>query len=189
MHFSNKYLAEVYCQDDYSPAAHDLYAEAYIRACETYDPQKGDFKKWAGIQRSGIIQQYRRLAKRVRYIEELSCQSLKGSPIAANSESYCSVECDNGTPDSDLFIASPRQLFKNVLMKEQKAIIDDLLSRVSFSERDIIIERYYRDKTKVQTASKLGTSKSTVDRREKKILFFFKEILSKKGITLQDLVA
>jgi RNA polymerase sigma factor (sigma-70 family) len=188
MYLSNSCLAEAYCQDAYAAANHDVIAEAFCRAIKTYDPQKGDFRTWVGIQRSGVVREDQRFRQRVGYLEE-TC--------AANEE-QCGeiVQRDQSSdfifarPDhpSDSFLISPAAIFNASFRKEQKKIIKDLLSSVGKRSRMIIIKRFYERKQMHVIAKELRITDSTVDRDEKKTLRFFRETLAKKNVVLDDVV-
>ena len=51
-----------------------------------------------------------------------------------------------------------------------KIHLKDLLSKLDFRERKIIIMRYYRDRTQSEIASSLGVSQVQVSRLENKII-------------------
>ena len=56
-----------------------------------------------------------------------------------------------------------------------KLMLEQIISNLSEMERELIILRYYEEKTQVQVAEKLGISQVQVSRMEKKILLHMRE--------------
>ncbi|MNT95718.1 RNA polymerase sigma-F factor [compost metagenome] len=58
-----------------------------------------------------------------------------------------------------------------------KLVIEDLIKGLNKGDKEIIVLRYYREKTQAQVAKILGITQVQVSRLEKKILALMKEKL------------
>lgn len=187
MNFSNSCLAEAYSQDDYTYDNHDLIAAAFLRAIETYDQKKGDFRTWVGIKRSGVVRKEQRLRRRVWYLEEVYAANDENCGRILDQEEACDYIDESDHSDED-FLTSPEAIFNSCLRKEQKKIIRGLLSSAEKQARIVILKRFYQGKKMAEIADELQITDSTVDRKEKKSLRLFKEELSKNKVVLDDLI-
>ena len=120
MYLSNSCLAEAYCQDAYTPENHDIIAEAFCRAIKTYDPEKGDFRTWVGIQRSGVVRQNQRFLRRAGYLEEVYAANEDDADEISHLDKSCNFIFDSFNLPSDDFLTSPEAILMPLSGKSRK---------------------------------------------------------------------
>lgn len=81
------------------------------------------------------------------------------------------VTNEDGELQADIPVESPDERITERLSLEQE------LSRLSDSDRELIMLRFFRGMTQTEAANKLGMTQVQVSRREKKILLYLREKL------------
>ena len=82
--------------------------------------------------------------------------------VAAGADGYGSVSTGNSDPEKE-------QLINHLLLQQ-------LLGTLKEQERQLIVLRYYRNRTQTEVASILGISQVQVSRLEKKILLHMRQL-------------
>lgn len=80
---------------------------------------------------------------------------------------------EEGGGQVDVPVESPEEMLADIISLKQ------VLNQLSANDRKLVYLRYFKNFTQVQTAKKLGMTQVQVSRREKKILFNMKNMLSK----------
>ena len=79
---------------------------------------------------------------------------------------------EEGGGQIDLPVDSPEELLSNILALKQA------MARMEDRDRQLIILRYYQNRTQTQTAQQLGMTQVQVSRREKKLMQYFRQALA-----------
>jgi len=79
---------------------------------------------------------------------------------------------EEGGGEIDLPVDSPEELLSNILALKQA------MARMEDRDRQLIILRYYQNRTQTQTAQQLGMTQVQVSRREKKLMQYFRQALA-----------
>ena len=79
---------------------------------------------------------------------------------------------EEGGGQIDLPVDSPEVLLSNILALKQA------MARMEDRDRQLIILRYYQNRTQTQTAQQLGMTQVQVSRREKKLMQYFRQALA-----------
>ncbi|MDR5660056.1 RNA polymerase sporulation sigma factor SigF [Serpentinicella sp. ANB-PHB4] len=91
---------------------------------------------------------------------------------------YEVIHHDDGSPIHLIDKVSESKSDENTELVD-KIVLQDVLSRLDQRERQIIVMRYFKDKTQTEIANVLGISQVQVSRIEKKVLKVMKELMKK----------
>ena len=92
---------------------------------------------------------------------------------------YDTIHQDNGAPVLLIDKISEKGAYNEEIT--DKIALKDALRRLDNKGRQIIMLRYFKDKTQMQVAKLLGISQVQVSRIEKKVLKIMKENLEEKN--------
>lgn len=76
--------------------------------------------------------------------------------------------------NEDIPVSSPEESIS------EKLALFEVMDKLSKSDKELLILRYFKSKTQTQTAKELGMTQVQVSRREKKILMFMRNELSEE---------
>jgi RNA polymerase sigma factor (sigma-70 family) len=180
---NDRNLAESYGVIKYNRRNHDLIAESYCQALETFDSEKGaSFKTWGYHKKKGVKTKFMRQKSRLERFKSTDCSTIEKNP---DTEISVAATVPMGFTD-DCYLNNASQMFNNVLLKQLKPIVDDLLLPLD-AETAMIVEMHCMGSMSLEgIASELNKSKSTVDRKIKGALSRMRNVLLRKGITAYD---
>lgn len=154
----------------------------------------GEIKRF--IRDDGMVKVSRGLkemANKVKITKDVMTKELGREPLLNEIAERLRVDMEevvmaleaNNTPESlydkmyedndEILVIDRIEDQSNRLEVDDKIVLKQLLENMSFRERQIIILRYFEEKTQSQVATMLGISQVQVSRLEKKILNILKE--------------
>ena len=139
-----------------------------VKACDAFDFSRG--VRFSTYAVPVILGEMRRLfrdggtVKVSRSLKELSLRVVRG-------REQLTVSSEEGETQIDLPVQSPEENLS------ERMALRQILGELEPRDRQLIILRYFMDKTQTQTAEQLGMTQVQVSRREKKLLLAMRQKL------------
>ncbi|MDO4742748.1 MAG: sigma-70 family RNA polymerase sigma factor [bacterium] len=102
----------------------------------------------------------------------LSSEEVTEALCASQSTVSLTVDSEDGLEELSLPVESTEDCVFD------KILLNDLLKRLKPGDRNLIVSRYFKEKTQQETAANLGMTQVQVSRREKAILLQMREMLA-----------
>ncbi len=185
--FSNKELAEAYGCGKYNENDHDIIADAYIKARETFhfrddsSMTRSQARRYhyQNVFKNGQKSHFRKEKKKV-YFDDYKA-------LLALDDEWSSDELKSRAfPGQYEYSFNPERVLNKLLVKKVKSITCNLLSDHKREIRVMLYLYYGKEFTFAQIGKIVNCSKSTVERTIKRAISQLSASVERKGLVYQD---